>query len=102
MNSQFRVLGVAWYMQEDYDRCRAMFIDGNVLPRSYREWKQQIERFRERLVKQGILVVQAYIDPDMFPDWCTANGCQPDADGRDIFAADLAGRVMSERGRYSD
>ncbi|MEA3093301.1 MAG: hypothetical protein QOJ04_4643, partial [Caballeronia sp.] len=53
-------------------------------------------------VGQGILVVQAYIDPDVFPDWCVANGCQPDALGRDMFAAGLAWRVMTEQGRYPD
>jgi len=102
MDSRVGVVGVAWYMQEDYDRSRAMFIDGDALPLSYREWKQQVELLRERLVSQGIIVVQAYIDPDVFPDWCIGNGCQPDALGRDMFAASLAWRVMTEQRRYRD
>jgi hypothetical protein len=102
MDSQVGIVGVAWYMLKDYDRSRAMFIDGDVLPLSYQEWKQQVELLRERLVSQRILVVQAYIDPDVFPEWCVANGCQPDALGRDLFAASLAWRVMTEQGRYPD
>jgi hypothetical protein len=102
MDPQGGVFGVAWYMREDYNRSRAMFIDGDALPLSYQEWKQQVECLRERLVSQGILVVQAYINPDVFPDWCIAHGCQPDAHGRDIFAATLAWRVMMEQGRYCD
>lgn len=102
MDSQVGVFGVAWYMREDYDRSRAMLIDGDTLPRSYQEWKEQVERLRERLVSQGILVVQAYIDPDVFPDWCFSNGCRPDAQGRDIFAASMAWRVMMEQGRCFD
>jgi len=89
-------------MREDYDRSRAMFIDGDALPLSYQEWKQQVECFRERLVSQGILVVQAYIDPDIFPDWCRSYGCQPDARGRDMFAANAAWRVLVEQGSYGD
>jgi hypothetical protein len=102
MDSQVGVFGVEWYMREDYDRSRAMFIDGDALPRSYEEWKQQVEPLRERLVSQGILVVQAYINPDVFPDWCVANGCQPDARGRDMFAASVARRVMVEQGHFRD
>lgn len=79
-----------------------MFIDGDTLPCSYRKWKQQVERLRDRLISQGILVVQAYIDPDVFPDWCISNGCQPDAHGRDMFATSLAWSVMIEQGRYRD
>lgn len=79
-----------------------MFIDGEVLPPSYQEWKLQVERFRERLVSQGILVVQAYIDPDAFLDWCISNCCQPGSEGRDAFAASVAGRVMMERSRCRD
>ena len=102
MNSQFRLLGVAWYTQEHYDQCRAMFVDGEVLPASYMDWKNQVERFRERCISQGIGVIQAYIDPNVFPDWCVANGCNADVDGRDTFASDLAGRVMMERSRQRD
>ncbi|OXC73480.1 hypothetical protein BSU04_36845 [Caballeronia sordidicola] len=102
MDSQVGVFGVEWYMREDYDRSRAMFIDGDALPRSYEEWKQQVELLRERLVSQGILVVQAYINPDVFPDWYVANGCQPDARGRDMFAASVARRVMVEQGHLRD
>lgn len=102
MDSQVGVVGVAWYMREDYDRSRAMFIDGDALPLSYQEWKQQVESFRERLVSQGILVVQAYIDPDIFPDWCLSHGCQPDARARDMFAANAAWRVLVEQGSYDD
>jgi hypothetical protein len=102
MKSQVRVFGIAWYVQEDYDRSRAMFIDGEVLPRTYHEWKRQVECFRESLVSQGILVVQAYIDPNVFLDWCISNGCQPDSEGRDMFTASLAGRVAIERDRYCE
>ena len=102
MDSQVGVFGIAWYMQEDYDKSRAMFIDGDALPLSYQDWKQQVECLRERLVSQGILVIQAYIDPDLFPDWCIAHGYQADAHARDMFAASLAWRVMMEQGRHCD
>ena len=87
---------MAWYREADYEKLRAMFIDGHVLPRTFLQWQDQAEQLRKRYVRQGMVVVKAYIDPDAFPAWCAANGCNVDANGRMKFGSAEAYRVLME------
>lgn len=91
---QVRGIGLVWYREADYDRLKAMFIDGDKLPRSFLQWQDQAEQLRKRCVREGALVVKAYVDPDTFPAWCQAHGANLDSSGRNAFANAEAYRVL--------
>ena len=97
--AQVQAIGMVWYKESDYDRLKAMFIDGQVLPRSFLQWQDLAEQGRKRLVRQGHIVVKAYIDPDTFPDWCIQQGHKLDASGRNAFGNAEAYRIVMESQR---
>jgi hypothetical protein len=100
MSLQIEALGMVWYKESDYDRCKALFTDGHKLPLSFLQWKDQAEQGRKRFIRAGKVVVQAYIDPDTFPNWCAANSQNVDASGRMAFANAEAYRVIMERNKH--
>lgn len=93
---QVQAIGWAWYSEADYDRLREMFVDGARLPGTFLQWQDQAEQGRKRLLREGKIVVKAYIDPDTFPAWCRANGHELDASARSMFAASEARRILTE------
>jgi hypothetical protein len=97
MNQSVQAVGIAWYQEADYDRCKALFADGPNFPLSFLQWQDQAEQIRKRCVRNGQIVVKTYIDPDTFPAWCAANGKNVDASGRTAFASAEAYRVTKER-----
>ncbi|MCA8260837.1 hypothetical protein LGM79_09945 [Burkholderia multivorans] len=98
--TQVQAVGIAWYKESDYDRCKALFVDGHKLPVSFLQWKDQAEQIRKRFVREGKVVVQAYIDPDTFSAWCASNGYDVDARGRMAFANAEAYRVVMKANNH--
>ena len=90
---QVQALGFAWYKEADYQRLKAMFIDGHKLPATFLQWQDQAEQGFKRYLRQGYICVKAHIDPDTFPDWCRAHGLKLDAHARTQFASAEAGRI---------
>lgn len=99
--TQVQVVAMVWYHESDYDRLKAMFIDSHVLPRTFLQWQDLAEQGRKRLLRQGHMVVKAYIDPNTFPDWCIKNGHKLDASGRNAFGNTEASRVYMESQKHS-
>lgn len=80
------IVGMAWYKPENFDRLRAMFEDGQKLPRTYPEWLAQAESGRKVLESAGKRVIRVDIDPDQFPEWCRLNGHNLNARARIAYA----------------
>lgn len=93
-DNQIAALGMVWYRENDYDRLKAMFEDGDKLPGTFLRWQDQAEQGRKKLSREGKTVIKAYIDPETFPEWCAANGHRVDAAGRMAFANAEAYRVL--------
>lgn len=98
-NLPIKAIGMAWYEEQHYARLRSLFTDGNKLHATFLQWQDAAEHGRKRYVRQGYVVVKAYIDPDTFPVWCTAHGHNVDAQGRMAFANAEAVRVLRESGQ---
>jgi hypothetical protein len=90
---QIAVLAMVWYREEDYDRLKAMFEDGDKLPGTFLRWQDMAEQGRKKLTREGKTVIKTYINPDTFPEWCAANGQRIDAHGRNAFANAEAYRI---------
>lgn len=91
------VLGIVWYEESEYDRCKASFIDGDALEDSWAQWKKRADEIRNELVKDGFVVIQVRINPDTFPAWCVSQGVQPDHNARTAFATVEACRAAAEQ-----
>lgn len=98
---QVQVIGFAWYKEADYQRLKAMFIDGNKLPATFLQWQDQAEQVFKRYFRQGKVCIKAYIDPDTFPAWCAARGLNIDAKARMEFANTEAYRIAMESQNHS-
>jgi hypothetical protein len=85
-----RAIGICWYEEADYERLKAIFVDGAQLPRTFQEWQQKAEQLRQSRIAQGEVVVKAYIDPDSFPSWCAARGLDVNASSRMHYANTVA------------
>lgn len=96
-NLPVRATGIAWFRQEDYHRCRKLFIDGRKLPQTYEKWHQAAQRLFDQLVGSGHLVEKAYIDPETFPAWCAARGLNIDAQARLQFANETVYRKYANQ-----
>ncbi|EDT00020.1 conserved hypothetical protein [Burkholderia ambifaria IOP40-10] len=94
------VLGIAWYRECEYERCKTLLLDADTLPDRWSQWKEQAEAIRNDLIKDGFVVIPVHINPDTFASWCSANGFQPDQSGRMAFASAEACRTMVEQ--YTD
>jgi len=90
MSKQIKVVGMAWYKEEDYGTLRDLFEDGDKLPLTYAQWLQKAQSGFDELTASGHLVVKAYIDPESFGDWCHRAGYGVNAEGRKHFASSFA------------
>ena len=75
-----QAIGIPWYKEEDYERLRAMFEDGDKLHDSYAGWLQAAENGVKQLEGGGMRVVKVQTDPDEFAAWCRAHGQKLDSD----------------------
>lgn len=90
--SEMPVIGLAWFLKQDYPAILDIMADADQLPVDFEKWlyrSQKVERDRKA---QGYRVARAIIDPATFPAWCKDRGLNVDAAGRMAFAADYAYR----------
>jgi hypothetical protein len=80
-------VGVYWINESDYSTLVRIFADGNRMPRTFAEWLKIAEEMESGLKAYGHAVMRVRIDPNTFPDWCTAHGTSPSGEGRKKFVA---------------
>ena len=97
---QVKAMGMVWYRQEDYQRCKAMFTDGSKLADTFDEWLTAAQTGYDKFDRQGMKVVKAYIDPDTFPEWCRTHHQEMNAQGRGAFANECAYLKFSPDARH--
>jgi len=79
--------GMAWYTQDTYLQCLAIFSDATDLHDTFDEWIVAAKRTENQLSQQGMKVIRVEIDPATFPAWCVKNGYRNiDTDARTHFA----------------
>ena len=80
-------VGAYWIHEQDYPVLLKVLADGNALPRTWTEWLKIAEEMESGLKAYGHVVMRVRIDPNTFPDWCTAHGTSTGRDGRKKFVA---------------
>ena len=91
-----KTIGIAWYRNsEDYDKIKALSIDGAEMPSSYEDWFLQVQEVYSRFEAEGSVIERAYIDPESFPAWCSARGLKINGVARASFADDFVASLES-------
>ena len=89
-------VGVYWINEPDYPVLLKLFIDGDTLPRSWKDWLRMAEEMERGLKSYGHPVMRVPIDPLTFAEWCATHGTTPGREGRKKFIA------AAVRERYGD
>jgi hypothetical protein len=86
------IMGIVWYLKEDYPAVLRLMADAASLPPTFEKWQYVAQRAERDLRAQGVTTVRAILDPATFPEWCRRHGEKVDAKGRMAFANDHAYR----------
>jgi hypothetical protein len=89
-NHQPSVQAMVWYKKEDWQILKEMFVDGDMLPKSYDDWLERAEEMQEKVQAQGDAVIKVYIDPQTFPEWCEKKGVEMNSEARSQLAIEVA------------
>jgi hypothetical protein len=81
---------MVWYKEEDWQTLKEMFVDGDMLPKTYEDWLERAEEMRVKVQAQGDAVIKVYIDPQTFPKWCDEKGMEMNAEARSQLAIEVA------------
>jgi hypothetical protein len=95
-NKPLRAVGAYWLEEADYPAAQQLFDDGNMLPRTWKEWLKIAEEMEKGLKAYGHPVMRVRIDPATFAAWCAAHGTTPGRQGRKLFVAEAV------KERYGD
>ena len=91
-----KVLGVAWYTREQYERLLELANDRDNLEDTFEEWQATAEKMMVQLSRPGVLPRKVHIDVDELVSWCKSNNRPVDGAARTVFVAD---KVTEEIGR---
>jgi hypothetical protein len=93
-----RAIGAYWLEEADYPVAQRLFDDGNMLPRTWAEWRKIAEEMEKGLKAYGHPVMRVRIDPTTFPEWCAAHGTSPGRQGRKMFVAEAVKERYGDQG----
>lgn len=81
-----KYLGFPWFERKDYNKLLNIFVDSQLMPKTYDEWLTFAKEGIDRLNNDGVNVKIVNIDPATFSDWCKENGLNFDGKARIAFA----------------
>lgn len=84
------VQAMVWYKEEHWPILKEMFVDGDMLPRSYSDWLSRAEQMKTEAEAAGDAVIKVFIDPETFPGWCVAKGLEMNSEARSQLAIEMA------------
>ncbi|BCX53721.1 hypothetical protein CTYAZ2_33010 [Comamonas testosteroni] len=83
---QISVIGMVWYLEEDFEEIKRLMADSHTLHRTYAEWLQAATFGEEQQRKSGARVIRAVLRPQEFKLWCQSRGLNIDSKARNAFA----------------
>ena len=88
------IVGVSWFRRKDYGRLKAMFKDGDKMPKVYDDWHPKVIELHHQLSANGFIVEKAYIDPETFPGWCLIRGMEMDVEAGIAYGIEYAAKKL--------
>jgi hypothetical protein len=80
-----RLMGVAWYRRDQWDRLLEISSDRSELEDTYDEWKAVAEEHLENLAQHGYKLCKVEIDVEELLIWCNSQNRAVDGDARTEF-----------------
>jgi hypothetical protein len=90
-----RVIGVAWFRPDEWQRLRDLSTDAHKLEPTYEAWAEIAFRESAKLASSGVEVIRIDVGVDELAAWCQEEGRPLDAQARAAFAAERL-RLMHE------
>jgi hypothetical protein len=99
-----RVVGIAWYREEQWSRLRELEADPDKLHDTYEQWLASIRKTLAALRSEGVLVQKVPLDVDEVAEWCAQRGRPFNGASRSVYVLEaLQAKVSSgERRRTTE
>lgn len=98
MIKHVQVAGIPWYKRDEYSEVLKIMEDRQSLPLDFDSWLKKATDLREHLERQGMVAVEAYIDPAVFVGWCKTRGLHVNSAAR-IEYANLVAATAYRQGK---
>ena len=86
-------VGVAWYLEAEWDRLRELAADPEMLEETYAEWRRVCEDMVRKLAASGLATEPVEVRVAELQAWCAARRRPLDANARAEFVSEIvAGR----------
>ena len=83
---QISVIGMVWYLEEDFEEIKRLMTDSHTLHRTHAEWLRAATLGEEQQRRSGAHVIRAVVRPQEFKHWCQSRGLNLDSKARNAFA----------------
>ncbi len=80
-----KVVGIAWYRPEQWERLREVSADVDILEETHAEWVVFAAKQFDELNRRGISVIKVDVDVEELLQWCGQKGVAVDANARAGF-----------------
>ena len=87
-DAEERVIGVAWYRPEQWERLRHISSDADELEETYEDWLQLASQKCEELEKLGVSLQKVDIDVNALLMWCGMRNLPVDGKSRARFVTE--------------
>lgn len=84
------IVGMAWYLEVEFDEIKRIMADGDSAYSTYEEWLQSARRSEHHQIQAGHKLIRATIRPKAFKAWCKERELPLDAASRKLFATAYA------------
>jgi hypothetical protein len=83
-----RVIGIAWYRPEQWERLRRISSDADELEETYEEWLRVVSQKSAELVIPGVSLRKVDVDVNELLIWCGMRNLPVDGTSRARFVAE--------------
>jgi hypothetical protein len=97
-----QMIGIAWYLEEQWNKLREISADADLLEETYVEWLATAESTLTQLVNEGLEVKKVAVDANELEAWCREQSMPINATARSQFAAHLLQKSHMEAQRNDE
>ena len=94
--SQQKIVGVAWYYPEQWDKIRSHSKDRSEMAKDYADWERGAQDGIKKFERDGYTIRKVYIDVDMLVAWCKRQRVPVNGRSR----SDYANHLMADRSGF--
>jgi len=85
---QRSVIGIGWYLPEQWEKLRRISVDRDQVEESFQEWQANATNALKEMTESGVIVQRVTVDVDILEKWCRERRLAIDAAARSLFVAE--------------